>query len=201
MVQKYDLDRNIFQKHPVPGVDLLLQLLRSEITTARATDLFQNSGVKVSRRTIERHIKKIKEKVCENTNSGLTGKFYDKKPKPTDLVNKHTADLMRELRDIEKIDYSKIKDSNPVKILDKNMMKLELMLTRAIDTRETGAIIELEMKLAEKLHKMRPVSTEINLNEMLSKLDLTTSFIDMFNENNPDTNIKVLWLNFLLEHQ
>ena len=190
-----DFTRNVFQKNPVPGVDILLNLLVDQMLPSEAVKEFEHHGVSVSQRTIERHVKKIKKRVC-----GSIQKVNQPRP-PTDLINAQTAALMKELREIENIDYSKIKDTNPVKILDKNMMKLELMLTRAIDTREVGAIIELQMKLADKLFKMRPVITDFNLNELLSKLDLTTSFIDSFNENNPESNIKVDWLNFLLENE
>ena len=198
MAQLQDLERNIFQKHPVIGVDLLLGLLKKEISSRRAVELFEESDIKITRRTVERHIKKIREKVCV----GETGKFSNKNSKPpTDLINAQTAALMKELREIENIDYSKIKDTNPVKILDKNMMKLELMLTRAGDTREIGAIIELQMKLADKLFKMRPVITKFNLNELLSKLDLTTSFIDMLDQRYPESNLKTDWLTFLLDNE
>lgn len=190
-----DFTKNVFQKNPVPGVDLLLNLLVDQISPEAAVKEFEHHGVSVSQRTIERHVKKIKKRVC-----GSTQKINQYKP-PTELINAQTAALMKELREIENIDYSKIKDTNPVKILDKNMMKLELMLTRAGDTREVGAIITLQMQLADKLFKMRPVITEFNLNELLSKLDLTTSFIDMLDQRFPEANLKTDWLTFLLDNE
>lgn len=181
----YDTKRNIFEKHPKIGVTILKQLLAGSISSYGAVEIFKENDISISRRTIDRHIKKIREnggiqkpiRKTRKTTPNINTTAQQPKTEETNLI---AANLKNELSRIEELDYSKIKEVDPIKILDKNMMKLELLLTGfsgSFYLKEQGAIIELEMKLAREIYKMRPTSTEFDLNQILRRNDWATEFI------------------------
>ncbi len=186
--------KNIFQKFPVPGSDILTRLLSKKMTIPEATREFKHYNISVSNRTLQRHIKKLKETV----NSKPTQTIIEPKPQPilrlpSKQQSKEVIDLIK--KQYDNVDLSDIPDIDPIKLMDKHLHELEMVLIQYDDPAVKYKIIELEMKIAERLFKMRPTNTEINVNELLRKNDLSVEFIIKMNDKYPD--LKQSWLDFI----
>lgn len=182
--------KNVFYKNPVIGVDLLNRLLRCEISPRQAVKIFDDNGIKAKERNIQVIIKNMRDKVQSKTTPNIiTTQQQPKTP---------NGQITQIRREYESMDHSKIPDIDPIKLLDKHIYDLEnLLLDYQTDVVVQKNIIELEMKIADKIFKMRPSSTEFNVNEVLRKNDVSTEFIFMFDHKYPNLEIKKAWLQFI----
>ena len=211
MATVLDTTKNVFQKNPAIGHEILIDLLMETISVYQAVDKFAVHGVKVNRTTVGRHINKIRDlihKDCNSTSSlvPVSARTKKKPHKHTDFDNDLDTDIIPSNKIQQAIlQYEKnikgIKEVDPIKLLDKNLLVLELMLSDTGEIRERGAIIELEMKIADKLQKMRPSKSNFDLNTILRRNDWSTEFIIQQSMLDPGNNLKEKWLEFLAEKQ
>lgn len=189
--------KNIFQKNPGVGLDLLNSLLRNEITPNDAARIFNENGINAK----VRNIQKLMSNIRNNNIPQSTPNIKPVQPR-TKALTKSNADqqITTIRREYESFDFSKIPDIDVIKLLDKHIYDLEnVLLDYQNDVVVQKNIIELEMKIADKLHKMRPSSTEFNINDVLRKNDYSTEFIVHMDLKHPSINIKKEWLKFLSE--
>lgn len=186
--------KNIFEKYPVPGANLLTKLLNRKIIPMEAVKIFAEHNVTVSERTIQRHMKKMRgNNGTQQQNFKTTPNIVLLPPPPDTDPDTQITKIKREY---EAFDFSKIPDVDPIKLLDKHIYELEsLLLNWQHDPIVNKNIIELEMKIADKIHKMRPSSTEPDYNSMFRNFDLVTEFIMLRPE------LKQDWIDFIREKQ
>lgn len=189
--------KNVFEKNPELGNNILLKLLARKMSVTQAVLEFSKNDIKTTNRTIQRHLKNIRENGTSKIKSIQT--VISEKPilqLPPKLEKNEIIDLYK--KEYEVKDYSDIPDIDPVKLLDKQLHELEMLLVNyPNDLVVQKTLIELEMKIAEKLFKMRPTSTEFNVNELLRKNDISVEFIIMIDKRFPNLDIKTSWLDFI----
>lgn len=190
--------QNVFHKNPVIGIDLLNRLLRREISPSKAAKIFNDNGIKAKERNIQIIIKNMREK--QNTQSTPNINPVQSRTK---AIVKHdpSQEITKIRREYESFDFSKIPNIDPIKLLDKHIYELEnLLLMYPNDAVTQKHIIELEMKIADKIFKMRPTDTEFNINDVLRKNDYSTEFIVQM-DSLFYPGIKSKWLKFLSEKE
>lgn len=185
--------KNIFQKHPIPGSDILSKLMNRQITSREATEEFEKHDISISERTIQRHIKKMRLNE-ESTSSIIPTNHRDK---PQKSFKSYLSDIKAEF---EAIDYSDVKKIDPVVILYKNLMKIEIIISRMEfdnDLKFLGELMEFERKLAVEIHKIAPNTEEIDYNDIFMKNDLAVEFIMILDEKHKKLAVKTSWLEFI----
>lgn len=198
-VATYDFTRNIFQKHPEVGSKILVEVLMDNLNAIKATQQFNDAGIEVTQRTIERHIKKMKGKIhrdCKSTSS-IIPEQHKKAVVPYEIPSDNIQEAIEEYEKNTK----GIKEVDPIKIMDKSILLLEIMLSRESDFIRRGAIMDLQMKYAEKLQRMRPSKTDFDLNSILRRNDWGTEFIIEQSMLDPGSQLKEKWLEFLSDKQ
>lgn len=189
--------KNIFQKHPVPGSDLLSKLLNQQITAKQATEEFRKHDISISERTIQRHIKKMRQ------NEGNASSIIpvNHKSKPQKSFESYLSDIKAEFN---AIDYSDVKKVDPIIINYKNLMKLEILMSRMEfddNIKGLGDIIELERRISTEIHKMAPNTEEIDYNDLFRKNDLAVEFIMILDKKHKKLDVKQSWIDFIKIHE
>ena len=193
--------QNVFQKNPVPGLDLFNQLLRNEISCRQAAKVFNDNNIKVSERNIQVIMKRIRDGNSKPKPKPASSIIPTDHQPPQKDFKSYLADIRKEF---DAIDYDDVKKIDPVIILYKNLMKLEILMSKMQfenDIKGLGDIIELERKISLEIHKIAPNTEEIDYNDLFRKNDLCLEFIMILDQEKPNLGIKQSWLEFIKEKE
>ncbi len=90
------------------------------------------------------------------------------------LTPRQTARIVKKISDSVKKDIA----VDPVGLIQRNIIELERLKENTFgDIRSLGAIIDLQSKLANQLHKIQPTAKSYDLDNLLRKSDDITEFI------------------------
>ncbi len=193
---------NVFEKNPKIGSKLFEDILQDRINCTEAARIFNDNGIKIGARSIQKTVNAYKTRHgIGNPKTTQTIIPADTQPPPQKSFKSYLKDIKEEFN---AIDYNDVKKVDPVIILYKNLMKLEILMSRmefGNDISGLGDIIELERKISMEIHKIAPNTDEINYNELFRKNDLAVGFIMKLDQKHPNLDIKISWLDFAKIHE
>ncbi len=189
---------NVFEKNPEIGSKLFEDILQDRTNCSEAARIFNDNGIKIGARSIQKTVNAYKERHgIGRPKPTQTIIPAGPQPKPDKTFKSYLSDIRAEF---DAIDYNDVKKINPVVIMYKNLMKLEILMSKMQfdnDIKGLGDIIELERKIALEIHKIAPNTEEIDYNDLFRKNDLTVNFIMQLDQEKPNLDIKQSWLEFI----